>query len=279
MNIERIMSSLEAKHPGELEYLQAVKEVLLSIEDIYSIKESDGIIFGDNTDYYGLKYMILDAKFDLNNAKVLILGNGGASLSAIAVATDLGAKEVIVVSRKGDVNYNNINMHYDANFIINATPVGMYPNNGERLIDLSNFNNCKGVIDLIYNPSLTRLLIDAKKLGIPTLNGLVMLVAQAKKASELFGILNIVFFSPEDLNIIKNGPAERRRFLDSDEKENVEFALDVTNLSAKIKPFVPKADKKGVVALSPTKIKSMKTHAIEERNTENEKIQYLNYGI
>ena len=150
------------------------------------VRQSDGTIFGDNTDYYGLKFMILDAKFDLKDAKVIILGSGGASLSAIAVATDLGAKEVIVISRSGKDNYDNIDKHYDAHFIINATPIGMYPNNGERLIDLSKFTECKGVIDLIYNPSLTRLLLDAKDLGIPTLNGLVMLVAQAKKASELF---------------------------------------------------------------------------------------------
>ncbi|MBE5935249.1 MAG: shikimate kinase [Lachnospiraceae bacterium] len=150
------------------------------------IKSSDGTIFGDNTDYYGLKYSILNANLNLKDTKVLILGDGGVSLTARVVAQDLGAKEIIVVSRRGEVNYTNIYDHSDSQIIINATPVGMYPNNGERLIDLTKFKLCKGVVDLIYNPSLTRLLLDAKELNISTVNGLVMLVAQAKKASELF---------------------------------------------------------------------------------------------
>lgn len=150
------------------------------------VKNADGTVFGDNTDYYGLKYTILNSDIDFRGAKVMILGDGGVSLTARVVAKDLNAREVIVVSRRGEINYNNIYEHDDTDIIINATPVGMYPSNGERLIELKRFTKCRGVIDLIYNPSMTRLLLDAKELNIPAVNGLVMLVAQAKKASEIF---------------------------------------------------------------------------------------------
>ena len=150
------------------------------------VKNSDGTIFGDNTDYYGLKYTILNSEIDFRGAKVMILGDGGVSLTARLVAKDLNASEVLVVSRKGEINYTNIYDYSDVDIIINATPVGMYPGNGEKLIELERFTKCRGVIDLIYNPAWTRLLLDAKKLNIKAVNGLVMLVAQAKKASEIF---------------------------------------------------------------------------------------------
>lgn len=150
------------------------------------VRNSDGTLFGDNTDYYGFKYMVTHSGINVRDAKVLILGNGGATLTVKTVMKDLNAKEIIVVSRKGEVNYNNITNHYDADIIVNATPIGMYPNNGETLVDLSEFKKCRGVFDLIYNPHLTKLLLDARELKIPYANGLIMLVAQAKKASEIF---------------------------------------------------------------------------------------------
>lgn len=150
------------------------------------IKNSDGTIFGDNTDYYGFKYTVLHSNINIYGKKVIILGNGGATLTVEAVMRDLKAREIIVISRKGDNNYGNIDKHYDADIIVNASPIGMYPNNGECLINLEKFTKCSGVFDLIYNPHLTRLLLDAKRLNIPYANGLIMLVAQAKKASELF---------------------------------------------------------------------------------------------
>lgn len=150
------------------------------------VRNSDGTIFGDNTDYYGFKYMVNHSGINVKNAKVIVLGNGGATLTVKTVMEDLKSKEIIIVSRGGKNNYDNISKHYDADIIVNATPVGMYPNNGTSLIDLSKFTKCKGVFDLIYNPHLTRLLLDAKKLNIPYANGLIMLVAQAKKASEIF---------------------------------------------------------------------------------------------
>ncbi len=150
------------------------------------IKNPDGSIFGDNTDYYGFKYTVLNSNINIYNKKVIILGNGGATLTVETVMKDLKAREIVIISRKGENNYDNISRHYDADIIVNATPIGMYPNNGISLINLEKFTKCSGVFDLIYNPHLTRLLLDSKRLNIPYSNGLIMLVAQAKKASELF---------------------------------------------------------------------------------------------
>ena len=150
------------------------------------IRRSDGTLYGDNTDYFGFLYMAKKCDCDFRGKKVLILGSGGASLTVFHVANDEGAKEVVVVSRSGENNYGNISRHYDADIIVNTTPVGMYPNNGERLIDLSKFTKCKKALDLIYNPARTVFLLDAQRLGIDCINGLYMLVAQALRAAEIF---------------------------------------------------------------------------------------------
>ncbi len=149
-------------------------------------RNADGTLHGDNTDYFGFSYMADKVGCDFKGKKVLILGSGGASLTVQLVASDSGAKETVVVSRTGENNYENISCHYDADIIVNTTPVGMYPNNGERLIELEKFTRCNKVLDLIYNPARTPLLLDAEKLGIDCINGLYMLVAQALKAAESF---------------------------------------------------------------------------------------------
>lgn len=149
-------------------------------------RNADGTLHGDNTDYFGFAYMAEKVGCDLSGKKVLVLGSGGASLTVQLVAADSGAKEIVVVSRSGENNYENISLHYDADIIVNTTPVGMYPNNGERLIELEKFTGCRKVLDLIYNPARTPLLLDAEKLGIDCINGLYMLVAQALRAAENF---------------------------------------------------------------------------------------------
>lgn len=149
-------------------------------------RNADGTLHGDNTDYFGFSYMADKVGCDFKGKKVLILGSGGASLTVQLVASDSGAKETVVVSRTGENNYENISRHYDADIIVNTTPVGMYPNNGERLIELEKFTRCNKVLDLIYNPARTPLLLDAEKLGIDCINGLYMLVAQALKSAESF---------------------------------------------------------------------------------------------
>jgi shikimate dehydrogenase len=114
------------------------------------------------------------------------LGSGGASETARTVCADRKAREITVISRSGKDNYANLDKHKYADIIINTTPVGMYPHNGASPVELSDFPALEGVLDMIYNPASTKLLLDAKRLGIKCANGLCMLVAQAKKACELF---------------------------------------------------------------------------------------------
>ena len=169
------------------------------------IRRSDGTLYGDNTDYFGFSCMAEKCGCNFIGKKVLILGNGGASLTVRRVAYDFGAKKIITVSRTGANNYENISRHYDADIIINTTPVGMFPNNGERLIDLSKFTNCKKALDLIYNPARTVFLLDAEKLGIDCINGLYMLVAQALRAAKIFTDKEIPFSEIDRIyNIIMN---------------------------------------------------------------------------
>ena len=150
------------------------------------VRRSDGRIEGYNTDYFGFDGMLCASGVDVRGKKALVLGNGGASLTVCAVLSDRGAREIVVVDIGLENNYDNIDRHFDAEVIVNATPVGMYPNNGRALVDLGNFPKCEGVLDVIYNPARTALLLDAESRGIPHINGLYMLVAQAVKAFEFF---------------------------------------------------------------------------------------------
>lgn len=150
------------------------------------VRRPDGSFYGDNTDYFGFMYMAKKCGCDFKGKKVLILGSGGASLTVSHAVRDAGAAQTVVVSRSGEDNYSNISRHYDADIIVNTTPVGMYPNNGERLIDLEKFTRCRKALDLIYNPARTVFLLDAQRLGIDCINGLYMLVAQALRAAEIF---------------------------------------------------------------------------------------------
>ncbi|MBQ9839162.1 MAG: shikimate kinase [Oscillospiraceae bacterium] len=149
------------------------------------VRRSDGALIGHNTDFFGFSSML--RQFGMNPAgkKALVLGSGGASNTAVAVLEDMGAN-VIVISRSGENNYSNIEKHYDAALIVNATPVGMYPKTGCTPLPLDGFYRLEGVLDLIYNPARTQLLLDAEKAGIPCMNGLWMLVAQAWESAQLF---------------------------------------------------------------------------------------------
>lgn len=146
----------------------------------------DGRLKGDNTDYYGFSYMLDKGKIDVKGKKVLILGSGGASMTARTVAFDHGAKEIVIISRNGENNYENLDRHADCDVLINTTPVGMYPNNGKSPVSLEYLPALSGVVDMIYNPSKTELILDAEEKNIPCISGLFMLVAQAKAASEFF---------------------------------------------------------------------------------------------
>lgn len=169
-----------------MKYCDTLSDAAKSIGAVNTVvKRADGTLFGDNTDYYGFNYMLDALSVELKGQKAIILGNGGASKTVQAVLTERGA-EFTVFDVVGENTYSSIGLHTDAALIVNATPVGMYPNTGVSLVDLTKFTNCKGVADVIYNPARTALLQQAEHLGIPCVNGLSMLVAQAKRACELF---------------------------------------------------------------------------------------------
>lgn len=149
------------------------------------VKRSDGTLIGHNTDYYGFRSMAERSGIDFTGKKVLVLGSGGASNTVCCVMKELSAK-AIVISRTGENNYQNLNLHKDCAAIINTTPIGMYPQTGASPLDISVFPKLECVMDLIYNPLHTKLLSDAQSRGIVTENGLWMLVAQAKESAEWF---------------------------------------------------------------------------------------------
>ena len=150
------------------------------------VRLPDGGIFGDNTDAYGFEKLIGRAGLTVEGKKALVLGSGGASVMAVEVLRSLGATPVVVISRNGEENYSNLHRHADAQIIVNTTPVGMFPNNGASAVDLRCFPACEGVLDVVYNPARTALLLQAEELGIPHAGGLYMLVGQAKRSCELF---------------------------------------------------------------------------------------------
>ena len=150
------------------------------------LRRTDGTLYGHNTDYDGFETLLRKTAFNPRGKKAVILGSGGSAVMAKAVMEDRGAGEIIVVSRTGTHNYQNLHLHRDAALLINTTPVGMYPNNGVSPVSLDAFPVLDAVIDIIYNPARTRLLLDAQERDIPHIGGLAMLVSQAKFAAELF---------------------------------------------------------------------------------------------
>ena len=145
----------------------------------------DGTILGDNTDAYGFRHMLRKTGFEPEGKKALVCGTGGASATVCAVLKQLGAK-VVTLSRSGEDNYTNLDRHADAKLLVNTTPLGMYPKNGAQAVDLVAFPQLGAVLDVVYNPARTALLMQAETLGIPHAGGLTMLVAQAKRACEIF---------------------------------------------------------------------------------------------
>ena len=174
-----------------------------NIGAINTIYFKNGELIGTNTDMFGFMYLLSLNKINLNGKKVLILGTGGASKMVEGVSKMCEAKKVFVASRKKSdqyVDYNNLPL--DVDVIVNATPIGMYPNNDEQLIDLSKFTKPEVVIDLIYNPYKTKLLQQAEDLGIKWANGLSMLVAQATKSAKYFtGVDYLEYNKPLITNI------------------------------------------------------------------------------
>lgn len=168
-------------------FLDTISDEAKSIGSVNTVvRDKDNRLHGYNTDFYGFSYLVKSMGFDIKNKKCVVLGSGGSCKTVRCVLNSFGAREIVTVSRSGENNYDNISRHYDAEIIVNTTPVGMYPNVGKKLLELDKFEKCEGVLDLIYNPASTALLLDAERLGIKHSNGLPMLVAQAKKACEIF---------------------------------------------------------------------------------------------
>lgn len=167
-------------------FCDELDDVARRIGSVNTIRFDGDAVRGYNTDYYGLRYLLEKNRIPVAGRKVLLLGSGGSAVTARCVLGDLQAKEVVIVSRSGENNYENLDRHADAGLIVNTTPVGMYPKNLVSPIDLSLFPACEAVVDIIYNPLKTRLLLDAEARGIPAVNGLEMLVAQGKRAAEIF---------------------------------------------------------------------------------------------
>ncbi len=171
-------------------YLDEISDGARKIGAVNCIVNKEGKLYGHNTDFDGMRALILKNKINLNGRKVLILGTGGTSKTATAVAESLGALEILIVSRtkaEGIITYDEMyEKHLDADVIINTTPVGMYPKVDGTPVDVSKFTKLSGVIDAIYNPIRTDLVMDAKRLNIPSEGGLYMLVMQAIVASEYF---------------------------------------------------------------------------------------------
>lgn len=149
------------------------------------VRQMDGTLLGHNTDYFGFLSMVKRSGLQVQGKKVLVLGSGGASVTVVAVLQELGAN-VVIISRYGEENYENLHRHADASVIVNTTPVGMYPNTGASPVCLDMFPHLEGVLDLIYNPARTQLLLDAEERGLVTENGLWMLVAQAWESAQWF---------------------------------------------------------------------------------------------
>jgi len=170
-------------------YLDSISPQAEAIGAVNTIVNRDGKLYGYNTDFFGMRALILRAGIEVESKKVLILGSGGTSKTARAVAADLKAREVLVVSRTGKdgITYEDAYInHSDAEIVINTTPCGMYPQIHAAPIDLECFPNAKGVVDAVYNPLRTELILRAQEKKIPSASGLYMLVAQAAFAVELF---------------------------------------------------------------------------------------------
>lgn len=153
-------------------------------------KEADGTLTGDNTDLAGLLFLLRQNGWDLAGQTVVILGSGGTGHTAKIAAEEMGAAEIVTVSRTGELNYENLAERYGRRpfFLINTTPVGMAPQSGISPLELGDLPLCRGVADVIYNPLRTRLCQQAEAMGIPACGGLLMLTAQAAAAEYAFGV-------------------------------------------------------------------------------------------
>lgn len=150
------------------------------------LRREDGTLLGDNTDAAGFEAMVKHSGIQVPGRKCLVFGSGGASRSVRYVLEKLGAGQVVVISRTGEDNYDNLDRHADAQILVNTTPLGMYPDTAAAPADLRDFPACQGVLDVVYNPARTAFLQQAEALGLPCVGGLLMLVEQARCSAKIF---------------------------------------------------------------------------------------------
>lgn len=171
-------------------FLDSLNEHAEKIGAVNTIVNRNGVLTGYNTDYSGFRYTIEKHGFTVTGKKVLVIGNGGAAQAVLAVLRDLNALEIVIVDivpGEGVCTYEEaLAKHTDAEVLVNTSPVGMFPKVDAQPIDLAPFSKLTAVVDIIYNPTVTRLLAQAASLGIPSCNGLEMLVAQAYFACQIF---------------------------------------------------------------------------------------------
>lgn len=166
-------------------YLDCISPEAQAIGAVNTVVNKNGKLYGYNTDYFGFCHMIELSGIDIKGKKAMVFGTGGAAVTICAVLKDRGIGELVSISIE-DNNMETLSKHPDTEIIVNCTPVGMYPKNGDSPVDLSLFPCCVGVLDIVYNPSRTALLLQAEKRGLVAVGGLSMLVAQAVKAFEFF---------------------------------------------------------------------------------------------
>lgn len=171
-------------------YLDSMDDNAKAIGAVNTIVNHDGKLRGYNTDFSGFDYMVNRHNVELSGKKVVILGNGGAAQAIKAVVKKHNAARMIVVDVVEDgesISYEELfASHTDADVVINTSPIGMYPKVEASPVDLTKFPNCKAVMDVVYNPITTKLVAQARELGMIGVTGLEMLVAQAKYAVEIF---------------------------------------------------------------------------------------------
>ncbi|MBR2398198.1 MAG: dephospho-CoA kinase [Clostridia bacterium] len=167
-------------------YLHFVDDVAKEIQSVNTVVKKDGKMYGYTTDLFGMEVAFTHNNVQIAGKNVMILGTGGTKNVAYALAKKHNAKQILVVGRKGEINYSNCYDYKDTQIIINATPIGTYPNEDGKIIDLERFEKLEFVFDCNYNPLSTQLVLKAKSLGKKAAGGLMMLVAQALKSEEIW---------------------------------------------------------------------------------------------
>ena len=186
---ERAFEGVNVTIPHKIAVIPLLDELHPSAEEcgaVNTVVNRGGKLTGYNTDIFGMSFALAHAGISLSGRHVVILGSGGTSHTARALAKREGAASVTVVSRSGEVNYSNIAELVETEIVINTTPVGMFPHADASPVDLALFPRLKGVFDAVFNPLRTRLIEQAENLGVPVASGLLMLTAQAKAAGILF---------------------------------------------------------------------------------------------